>query len=83
MQDHQAPQMDWWNPVYKLEELETEWTKSLEPWINYLESKTDEEISKEVVRLRNQQRNLLQERRQITREKKLRAESCEPSSRPV
>lgn len=34
-----------------------------------------EEISKEVVRLRNQQRNLLQERRQIAREKKLRAES--------
>jgi hypothetical protein len=34
-----------------------------------------EEISKEVVRLRNQQRNLLQERRQIAREKKMRAES--------
>ena len=34
-----------------------------------------EEISKEVVRLRNQQRNLLQERRQIAREKKSRADS--------
>ena len=34
-----------------------------------------EEISKEVVRLRNQQRNLLQERRHIAREKKTRAES--------
>ncbi len=48
MQDPKAPQMDWWNPVYKSEDLETEWTKSLEPWINYLENKTDEEISKEV-----------------------------------
>jgi chromosome segregation ATPase len=34
-----------------------------------------QEISKEVVRLRNQQRNLLQERRRIAREKKLRAEA--------
>lgn len=48
MQDPKAPQMDWWNPVYKLEELEAEWTKSLEPWISYLENKTDEDISKEV-----------------------------------
>ena len=34
-----------------------------------------EQISKEVVRLRNQQRNLLHERRQVAREKKERAES--------
>lgn len=34
-----------------------------------------EEISKEVVRLRNQQRSLLQERRHIAREKKTRADS--------
>lgn len=34
-----------------------------------------EEISKEVVRLRNQQKNLLQERRHVAREKKLRAEN--------
>lgn len=36
---------------------------------------TLEEISKEVVRLRNQQKNLLQERRHVAREKKLRAEN--------
>ena len=48
MQDPEAPQMDWWKPLYKLEELETEWEKSLQLWINYLENKTDEEISKEV-----------------------------------
>ena len=48
MQDPKAPQMDWWKPLYKLEELDTEWEKSLQLWINYLENKTDEEISKEV-----------------------------------
>jgi uncharacterized damage-inducible protein DinB len=49
MQDPKAPLMDWWKPLYKLEELETEWEKSLQPWINYLENKTDEEISREVI----------------------------------
>jgi uncharacterized damage-inducible protein DinB len=48
MQDPKAPQMDWWKPVYKLEELETEWEKSLQLWIDYLKNKTDEEISREV-----------------------------------
>ncbi|HKB43525.1 MAG TPA: DinB family protein [Chitinophagaceae bacterium] len=48
IQDPKAPQMDWWKPLYKLEELETEWEKSLQLWINYLENKTDEEISREV-----------------------------------
>ncbi|MES1216569.1 MAG: DinB family protein [Bacteroidota bacterium] len=48
MQDAKAPQMDWWEPLYKLEELEAEWTKSLQPWLSYLENKTDEEISQEV-----------------------------------
>jgi len=48
MQDPKAPQMDWWNPLYKLEQLETQWEKSLQLWISYLENKTDEEISKEV-----------------------------------
>jgi uncharacterized damage-inducible protein DinB len=48
MQDPKAPQMDWWNPLYKLEELETEWEKSLQLWIDYLKNKTDEEISREV-----------------------------------
>ena len=48
LQDPKAPQMDWWNPLYKLEELETEWEKSLQPWIDYLKNKTDEEISREV-----------------------------------
>ena len=48
MQDPQAQQMDWWEPVYPLEALETEWSRSLEPWINYLNVKTDEEINQEV-----------------------------------
>lgn len=48
IQDPAAQQMDWWRPFYKLEELETEWKKSLRPWISYLENKTDEEINREV-----------------------------------
>src|SRR5436189_2323626 len=48
MQDPKAIEMDWWEPVYPLEDLETEWAKSLEPWMNYLNVKTDEEINQEV-----------------------------------
>ena len=48
IQDPGAPEMDWWEPQYELDELETQWTKSLQPWISYLESKTDEDISREV-----------------------------------
>jgi len=48
MHDPKAPQMDWWEPLYKSEDLETEWEKSLQPWITYLENKTDEEIDTEV-----------------------------------
>jgi len=39
-----APKLDWWEPVYDLEKIEEEWTKSLHTWIEYLESKTEEEI---------------------------------------
>ncbi len=48
MQDPKAVEMDWWEPLYPLEQLETEWARSLEPWISYLNIKTDEEISKEI-----------------------------------
>lgn len=39
-----APQMDWWEPLYDLNDLENEWGKSLESWLEYLEGKTDEQI---------------------------------------
>ena len=38
------PTMDWWEPVYPLESLEQLWDKSLAAWINFLESKKEEEL---------------------------------------
>lgn len=39
--------MDWWKPTYSFDKLEKEWTKSLDNWIDYLNSKTDEELATE------------------------------------
>ena len=46
--DPKVQQMDWWNPVYDLSELEAEWDKSLRLWIDYINSKTYDELSTEV-----------------------------------
>jgi uncharacterized damage-inducible protein DinB len=48
MQDPNAPQMSWWDPVYKLEELENKWDASLKLWLDFINSKTDEELATEV-----------------------------------
>jgi uncharacterized damage-inducible protein DinB len=48
VQDPGAPQMSWWDPAYMEEDLEKEWTKSLDPWFKYLESKTEEELNTEI-----------------------------------
>jgi uncharacterized damage-inducible protein DinB len=48
LHDPKAPQLSWWDPVYKEEDLENEWTKSLGLWLEYIRSKTDEELSSEV-----------------------------------
>jgi uncharacterized damage-inducible protein DinB len=47
-QDPKAPAMSWWEPLYEPGQLEEEWTKSLDLWINYIRSKTDEELATEV-----------------------------------
>jgi uncharacterized damage-inducible protein DinB len=47
-QDPMAAQMSWWDPVYPFSGLEKEWDKSLTLWLDYLQSKTEEELSKEV-----------------------------------
>ncbi len=47
-QDPNAPQMSWWDPIYSLAELEIEWTKSLTPWMDYLNSKSDTELDTEI-----------------------------------
>ena len=48
VQDEKAPEMSWWDPVYPFEKLEVRWNESLQTWINYLQSKTDEQIFEEV-----------------------------------
>jgi uncharacterized damage-inducible protein DinB len=46
--DPRVQQMDWWNPVYDLSELEAEWDKSLRLWIDFINSKACDELSAEV-----------------------------------
>ncbi len=48
LQDSKAQEMDWFNPVYELNELETNWNDSLNLWLKYIELKTDKELSVEV-----------------------------------
>ncbi|MEP6595250.1 MAG: DinB family protein [Ginsengibacter sp.] len=48
MQDPNVQKMDWWEPVYDLLQLEAEWDKSLKIWTDYINSKTDDELSTEV-----------------------------------
>ncbi len=48
MHDPAAKKMSWWEPLYDFEKLEDEWTKSLNTWIDYISSKTEEELSEAV-----------------------------------
>ena len=41
------PEMDWWDPVYSFNKLEDEWNISLKEWIDYLKSKTEDDLFKE------------------------------------
>lgn len=47
-QNPDAPRMSWWEPVYPYNDLEQEWDQSLRLWLDYLEPKNEEELSKEV-----------------------------------
>ncbi len=47
-QDPRAPGMSWWDPVYPFSDLEKEWDKSLNLWLEYLQLKTEDELSREV-----------------------------------
>ena len=49
VQDPKVNEMSWWEPVYSIDELESEWTKSLSTWLNYLEAITEEELNTEVL----------------------------------
>jgi len=41
------PKMDWWEPVYELEELESKWNDSLNQWIDFLNTVSEDELSEE------------------------------------
>ena len=41
------PRMDWWEPVYELDELESKWNESLQRWLSYLDSVSEEELFSE------------------------------------
>ncbi len=36
--------LDWWTPVYALHDLEKEWNRSTENWIQFLQTKTEAEL---------------------------------------
>ncbi len=44
LQDPKANEQDWWEPAYPLEELEERWTKCLQTWIDFINSKTESEL---------------------------------------
>jgi uncharacterized damage-inducible protein DinB len=46
-QDPHAPKMSWWEPVYAFDQLAEEWTKSLRPWINYINENTEDALATE------------------------------------
>ena len=48
---HQFPKdpgLDWWTPVYPLDDLEQEWTASLHAWLYFISSKSEEDLFAEV-----------------------------------
>ena len=42
------PKMDWWEPLYDLEQLEQQWDRSVKAWIEFLENKSEKEIFEDV-----------------------------------
>jgi uncharacterized damage-inducible protein DinB len=40
--------MSWWDPVYELHELENEWNKSLQLWVQFIAGKTTGELETEM-----------------------------------
>jgi Uncharacterized protein conserved in bacteria len=41
-------EMDWWLPIYPLGELEARWDECLKIWVEFLDSKTEDELFKEL-----------------------------------
>jgi len=45
LQDPKMKEIDWWKPEYPLEELESQWSKCVHMWIDFINSKTEEQLS--------------------------------------
>ena len=41
------PKMNWWEPTYQLEELESKWNESLQQWIDFLNGLSEDELYEE------------------------------------
>jgi uncharacterized damage-inducible protein DinB len=52
-QNPKVQEMSWWEPLYTVEEIPEKWNDSVKLWIDYISSKTDEELSKEVTYIGN------------------------------
>ncbi len=48
LQDAKAPEISWWEPVYRFEKLEEKWNESLQAWVSFLQRKSEEEIFEEI-----------------------------------
>jgi uncharacterized damage-inducible protein DinB len=48
LQNPEAQQMSWWEPVYNENDLERKWTKSLNLWLDYLAGLSEEQLNSEV-----------------------------------
>src|ERR1044071_3607888 len=43
----EVPKMDWWEPAYKMDELESKWNESLQQWIDLLGNISEDELYEE------------------------------------
>jgi uncharacterized damage-inducible protein DinB len=41
-------ELDWWKPIYELDEIEAKWNGCLKSWLEFLDSATEEELFEEV-----------------------------------
>ncbi len=48
LQDPEVAKKNWWKPFYSLEHLEQELDRSLEAWLDFLRTRTEEAMFKEV-----------------------------------
>lgn len=48
LHDPAAPAMSWWEPIYQLFDLADQWDQSLQPWLQYIDDRTDDQLAAEV-----------------------------------